>query len=144
MKNWKKFLTILAVVLIAMSAYGLYMYQKEPDDIRRQQAMETIAASDLVDQFNKDESVANQRYLDQVIKVKGEISDISVDEAGRTTVFLKTNDPLATVTCSFYDDESAAVKGKSRGETVSIKGKCTGKLIDVVLNKCSLEENPTK
>jgi hypothetical protein len=45
---------------------------------------------------------------------------------------------MAAITCSFYNEEMAAVKKLTTGAEVVIKGKCTGKLMDVVLNNCSI------
>jgi hypothetical protein len=45
---------------------------------------------------------------------------------------------MAAVTCSFYSEEAGNIKKINPGDEVTVKGKCTGKLMDVVLNKCSL------
>ena len=89
--------------------------------------------------FNSDEAAANLKYLDKVIAVKGIIADIKIDSStGQASVILDSGDPLSAVTCSFYNDEIGAVQKLSMGTEVVIKGKCTGKLMDVVLNNCSI------
>jgi hypothetical protein len=71
--------------------------------------------------------------------VAGTVTGIQTDSSGQATVSLQTNDLLAAVTCSFYQDD-AGVKKIKAGSAVRIKGVCTGMLTDVVLNKCSLAE----
>ena len=95
----------------------------------------------LLADFNKDETAANLKYLDKVIAVKGKIKEIKIEPAtGQATVVLDSGDPMVAVTCSFYNEEVASVKKLTEGAEITIKGKCTGKLMDVVLNKCSIEK----
>jgi RecG-like helicase len=139
MKNWKKILLALFVLGAAGAGYGYYMYNKKPADIRTITANFELTAAALVADYNKDENAANLKYLDKVIDVKGKVAEVKVDNAtGQATVILDSGDPMAAVTCSFYNDEAASVKSIAQGAEVVIKGKCTGKLMDVVLNKCSI------
>ena len=139
MKKWKKTVTIIVALIVLAAAYGAYLYNKKPADVRKLDAQVAISAPKLVEAFNKDETAANKLYLDKIIAVKGSISDIKTDSATKqSTVFLDSGDPLAAVNCSFYEEESAAVQALQKGQQVTIKGQCTGKLLDVVLNKCSI------
>jgi RecG-like helicase len=141
MKQWKKILTALLVIALAAVAYGYYLYNKKPADVRKQSADYELTAEALLADYNKDETAANLKYLDKVIAVKGKVAEVKLDTASRqATVILDTGDPMAAVTCSFYEEETAAVRLLSPGTQVIIKGKCTGKLMDVVLNKCSIEK----
>ena len=80
-----------------------------------------------------------------MIAVKGKVSDVKLEPStGQATVILDSGDPLAAVTCSFYDDEAKMLKKIKQGEAITVKGKCTGKLMDVVLNKCSIQINKNK
>lgn len=138
MKKWMKFLLGLLLLGVAGAGYGYYLYNKKPADIRKETARFELTAAVLVADYSKDETAADKKYLDKVIAVKGAVSDIKTDTSGQATVFLDSGDPMAAVTCSFYADEAPSVKALQKGSTVIIKGKCTGKLMDVVLNKCSL------
>jgi RecG-like helicase len=139
MKNWKKILLALFVIGLVGAGYGYYMYNKKPADVRTITANFELTAAALVADYNKDEAAANLKYLDKVIDVKGKITEIKLDSAsGQSTVILDSGDPMAAVTCSFYNEEAASVKTLTQGAEVVIKGKCTGKLMDVVLNKCSI------
>ena len=139
MKTWKKILLALVVLGFAAAGYGFYLYNKKPADVRTITANFQMTAAALVADYNKDETAANLKYLDKVIDVKGKISEIKLDPTTeQSTVILESGDPMAAVTCSFYNEESAAVKTLEKGAEVVIKGNCTGKLMDVVLNKCSI------
>ena len=141
MKKWKKILLGLLLVAIAAAGYGFYLYNKKPADVRTLTANYQLTAEALLADFNKDETAANTKYLDKVIAVSGKVTEVKLDTAtGQATVILDSGDPMAAVTCSFYNDEAAAVKQLKQGDAIVIKGNCTGKLMDVVLNKCSIEQ----
>lgn len=141
MKKWKKIVVVMLLVAVAAAGYGFYLYHKKPADVRTLKADYELPAATLVADFNKNETDANHKYLDKVLAVKGKISEIKIDPAtGQATVTLDTGDPMAAVTCSFYNEEAASVKKLVQGAEVVVKGKCTGKLMDVVLNKCSIEQ----
>ncbi len=141
MKKWKKILLGILLVAIAAAGYGFYMYNKKPADVRTLTANYELTAAALLADFNKDETEANTKYLDKVIAVSGKVTEIKLEPAtGQATVTLDSGDPMAAITCSFYNNETASVKNLKQGDAVVIKGKCTGKLMDVVLNKCSIEK----
>ncbi len=140
MKKLKKILGVLVIMVLVATGFGFYLYTKKPADVRTLTSNYQLTATTLVAAFNADEKLANVKYLDQVIDVKGIVTDIKIDSAKQATIFLDGGDPLAAVTCSFYNEEAAAVKTIKPGEEVIIKGKCTGKLMDVVLNKCSIQK----
>lgn len=141
MKQWKKILLVLLVLVIAVTGYGIYLYNKKPADVRKLPANYELTAMALAEEFNKNETSANLKYLDKVIAVKGKITEVKLEPAtGQATVVLDSGDPMAAITCSFYDDEVNVVNKLNPGSEVIIKGRCTGKLMDVVLNKCSVEK----
>ena len=139
MPTWKKILIEFSLIAFLGAAGGYYLYNKKPADVRRLQPDLSVTANSLIVAFNSDEVAANLKYLDKVIAVKGIIADIKIDSStGQASVILDSGDPLSAVTCSFYNDEIGAVQKLSMGTEVVIKGKCTGKLMDVVLNNCSI------
>lgn len=138
MKKIKMYLLALAALGLACAGYGFYLYKKKPADIRKEAAVYEVSAAGLLAEFNSDEPAANKKYIDRVIAVKGKVTDIKTDATGQATVFLDSGDLMSAITCSFYQEETPAAKALRPGEEVTIKGKCTGKLMDVVLNKCSI------
>ena len=139
MITWKKILIGVSLITFLGAAGGYYLYNKKPVDVRTLQPDLSVTANSLIVAFNSDEAAANVKYLDKVIAVKGIIADIKIDSStGQASVILDSGDPMSAVTCSFYNDEIGVVQKLSKGTEVVIKGKCTGKLMDVVLNNCSI------
>lgn len=138
MKKWKKFLLAVLVIAVASATYGYYLIHKKPADVRRLSAKYELTSTILVNEFIESEAAANKKYLDKVVSVKGNVADIKVGPAGQVTIFLESDNPLSSVTCSFYDDEAKSVRTIQKGDEIIVKGICTGILMDVVLNKCSI------
>lgn len=131
----KRIIYIILLLVLAGVAYGLYLFYKKPADAREMSPDYEMTAADLVRAFTDHEDDANKKYVDKVMVVSGKVSQVDMPTV---TVFLDAGDPMAAVTCSFYADESSSLTSLKPGDAVSIKGKCTGKLADVVLNNCSL------
>lgn len=141
MKKWKLITLLVLMAGIAGAGYVFYLYKKKPADIRKSAADYNVTAVALMKEFNQNETSANSKYMSKVIAVKGSIQDLKIDPStGHATVILNTGDPIAAITCSFYDTEAADLKNLKSGAVVIVKGQYTGKLMDVVLNKCSIEK----
>ena len=66
------------------------------------------------------------------------LDDIAT-EGEIVSLTLKSPDEISGVICSF-DKTALPEKLPEIGDTIKIKGMCSGYLLDVVLNKCSLVE----
>jgi Cu/Ag efflux protein CusF len=131
----KKILVIVLLVIVAAGLYGLYLYQKKPLDTHQHVADYELSAIDLTREFNADEARASSKFADKIVSVTGVAKEV---ERKSLTVFLKGSDQLTMVSCSFYVADSSQLAGIHEGDIISVKGKCTGKLSDVVLNNCTL------
>ena len=88
-----------------------------------------ITAAALVKAYQENESNANTLYLDKTIEIKGEIVETKSDQAGNTTLTLKSDDAFASIFCTLKKVHLSL----KVGQTVTVKGICTGFLSDVVL-----------
>jgi hypothetical protein len=136
----KKYIVLLILIaLAAASAVTVwkYTFRKAESSVVSKKADVEIAASDLLNAFETDENQANTLYLDKIVLVTGKIETVSEDSIG-LSVYLKESDSVSGILCSF---EKGSVEPSSlqSGNIVRIKGICTGYLMDVVMNKCSLE-----
>ena len=84
-----------------------------------------------LDSFSNNEEAANASFLNKAIEVTGTVSNVKKNQAGETVVYLKSNDPVFGVNCTFKQDPGAVQKGN----TITFKGVCTGYLSDVILNE---------
>ena len=68
-----------------------------------------------------------------MIEVTGAVAGINTNQEGKTIVQLQSNDALFGVNCTMEKET-----GIKQGETVTIKGVCSGFTTDVILIRCYL------
>ena len=128
-------------IIIVFSALGvsaaIYMYQKPPEKVVSSRADFTVDATELFAEFDKSEAQANQKYLNKIVTVKGTVADVSAVDSLGVNLILATGNPLFGISCQL--PSGVPGNGIKDGEQVTVTGLCTGKLMDVVLVKCRLE-----
>ncbi|MCB0635004.1 MAG: hypothetical protein KDC54_00220 [Lewinella sp.] len=136
-----KYLKYLLLLAVIGAAVGYYMWNKPHRNMERAAADVTIPTAELFTAFDADEQAANAEYLDKVIQVTGEVRNSSRDEDGHVKVTLDSGDAMFGVICELDEHSEHPRTEFTPGETVTMKGLCTGKLMDVVLVRC-VEVNP--
>jgi len=130
-------LALVFIGIIFGTFVYLYTFRKADLSVTSQKADIEIKAYDLLQKFTDNEELANKAYLDKIIAVTGVIDKITEDSTS-VSIYLKNPEDMSGVMCGF--NKSTIDKSSLKvGETALIKGICTGYLMDVVLNKCSIE-----
>ncbi len=126
---------IIAVIIIFIT---IKVFQPASKSVRKEKPDFQFTVPDLVNEFESDEEAANSLYLDKIIQVNGTIENIADDE---TSIILTLRDPeaISGVLCSF-DKSITSVNKFTLGSDITVKGICTGYLLDVVLIKCIVVE----
>ncbi|MBK8700792.1 MAG: hypothetical protein IPN29_15115 [Saprospiraceae bacterium] len=126
----KKIIYIVIILGILGAGFGYYHYNRPVSSLSGSSADISLTPNDLLTAFESNETEANGKYLDKVIQVSGQVSKVEVS-AGKTSVYLKTSNEMSSVICEMEDGFDPAMA--STGTNITIKGKCTGYLMDVVL-----------
>jgi hypothetical protein len=130
-------LLILVVILgVVGGLIGLYMYNKKSPDLSKVKADFTFSVTELVNEFNQDENAASAKYIDKIVEVTGPISSIEVTSDTTMNVTLADEGQMSGINCSFHDIVNPASVGINKGETITVRGICSGMLMDVLLNDC--------
>ena len=125
----------LALGVIAFSI-ATYNYFKPHENIRKASPDYRVEATQLLKAFETDEISANDQYLGKIIEVAGTVASAATDENGLTTVTLASDNPFGGVICEMDALSQHSRKEFNPGESITMKGKCTGYLMDVVLVRC--------
>lgn len=99
-----------------------------------------ITADELFNAFEKDKAGATRKYADKVLAVRGMVRQMTKDDKGRYTMYLSTPDLFKSVSCSMdsiYLQNPLPVKP---GDSITIKGVCSGAILDIVLIRCVPEK----
>ncbi len=129
--SWLK-LGVAFFGLLFLSFTGIwYFIFYRPTHYERNIAAEksiALSSDSLVTAYETNEHRCDSLFLNKALEVTGEVAEIRQDQAGKSIVILKSNDPMSNVSCT--------MKGKTSlkpGEKVTLKGICTGYLMNVVL-----------
>jgi tRNA_anti-like len=132
-----KYVKILFVIAGLGIITGFYFYNKPVKSTKSKNADVVIRSEDLFNEFSNDENAANNKYLDKIISISGEVTNIA-NEDGLSIVTLKTNSDMFGVICKIEQNEDK-VKTIKAGDKIKVKGACTGMLMDVVMVRCVIE-----
>lgn len=125
-KPWLKKIFLIILVLVVVGGIGIYLiFTEKFEDTRKQEAVYTIAANDLIKEFQQNDSAANKKYAEKIILVNGKIAET---EAADTTVNIKMVDTLtgSYIIFAFQQQHLNDAKQLKEGDIVSIKGSCSG------------------
>lgn len=124
---------IPVLVLIAF-AYAWNLYHKPHASAAGVTAAVTIDADSLYHQYQQDEHSADAKYMGKVIEVSGKLSE--VQHSGNAEIWILNTQPSGGgINCQLFAGEKPEATPKV-GDAVTIKGRCTGFLMDVNLADC--------
>lgn len=134
----KKKIIIAILIIGIIGVFVAYkMYNKPHINVADSKSDLTLTADKIINDFSSDESKANTLYLEKIIEVSSEISELNV-EKGKGIITLKTKDDFGSVLCHLSDESTKKMGSLKVGQTISVKGICTGYLLDVILVKCEI------
>lgn len=131
---------IIAIALIAAIAFGIYYYVFVYSSQHRRQVQSeigiVITSDSLVAKYQADEKLANSLYLNKAVVVTGNLLSIDKNQEGKTTLVIGRSDSFSNVSVTMI---STAPIAQKVGESITIKGLCTGALSDVVITDGEVE-----
>ena len=138
MSTKNKIIIVIALITaIAFSAY-YYIFIYSSNNHRQVQSETAIAitSDSLVAKYQADEKLANSLYLNKAVAVTGNLLSIDKNQEGKTTLVLGRADSFSNVSVTMI---STAPITQKVGESITIKGLCTGALSDVVITDAAVE-----
>ncbi len=135
---WIALFAVFFIVLTVIGV-GLYYYNLKPKDLEKVRPDFVMTSVELQKLFEEDESGASARFINKIIEVSGEIISVKPVENSSFNVALKTGNELSSVICTFPEG-SPAINLK-QGSRITIRGECSGYLMDVLLNNCTVHKS---
>ena len=128
----KRLIYFLLLAFIAVAGIFWYLYTKKFPDTRDSKADFTVNAIAFIREFEKDNDKANKKYTEKIVSVSGRIAAI---EQVDTTANIKFTDPVSGsyIIFSFQDQHLNETKGVKAGDSVTIKGSCSGGIFSEIL-----------
>jgi hypothetical protein len=137
MKTYIK-IALFIVTFIALSGIlaALYFYNLKHTDMAKAKPDFVITASVLQKAFEDDETAASTRYINKILEVTGTIASVNPAENNILSISLVTGSGISSVICTF---PAIADPSKfSTGHKITLRGECSGFLMDVLLNNCAV------
>ena len=132
-QGWLKRILIAGILLIMLGSVMVwYILNDKFKNTANIEAAYAVNALDFIKEFEKDDSLANLKYAEKIILVSGVISEV---EPADTTVNVKMANPEtgSYIIFAFQKEDQAEAKKVTPGDTVSIKGSCSGGVYSTIL-----------
>ena len=125
-RSWLKWLLILGGIGIVTAAIFIwYIFTVTFSDTAGLKPDYEKKAMDLLSEFQQNDSLANHKYAEKIITVRGIVSAI---ESADTTINIKMADTTsgAYIIFAFQQQHLAEAKKIKEGDSIAIKGSCSG------------------
>ncbi len=113
------------IILLLAVAWIWYVFNEKYADTTQITPAFSVTALDLIHEFEKNDSLANKKYVEKIMLVSGEVSEV---EGVDSTVNIKMADSTSGsyVIFAFQPQDKALAEKIKSGDKVSIKGSCSG------------------
>jgi len=127
---------IYAIAVVAITALGGYYYvfvysKTHHRNVQSEKGI-VIQADSLSAAYQADEKNANALYLNKAVEISGTIVSIDKNQEGKITLIIGRADSFSNVSVTLISTTPISQK---IGETITIKGVCTGALSDVIVTE---------
>lgn len=146
-KKWWFWVIIVLVVIIGVGGTGKKDNNTKQTSSQETQKQEEILEVDykvLYQEYQDNAINADSKYRDKILKLTGAVDNINREIAGNPYITFKVGDKnsFKDVRITFKKSEEEKVANLKKGQTVTIKGKCSGQLATgtVSLNDCEIIE----
>ncbi len=121
---------LIGTLLFAVVTCGvIYFIFNKPHRDPASEISIQISSEELFKSYETNEAEANMLYLDKVLEVSGKIIEITSNQDHVPIIVLETENTFFGVRCTMQNSPLKEVKG----ETITIRGICTGYLSDVII-----------
>ena len=131
-------LAVVFIIAVGGILAALYLYNLKPKDLQKVKPDFIITSTALQKAFEEDEKGSSAKYINKIIEVSGEIESVKPGEKNTFSITLKTGSDYSSVICTFpVIPETTILK---TGNRITLRGECSGFLMDVLLNNCATIE----
>ncbi len=129
----------IGIVVLCLAGLGIYKITRPHQSVAGVEAAATTTADNLYMEFEHGEDKATAKWVGKVIEITGKIS--AVTEAENFISITLASAGQGGINCSFSRKELTSTDKFKKGDIVTIKGKCSGFLMDVNMVDCVIKNN---
>lgn len=130
---------VATFLVLAVASTDEKQKEKEVAETEATTPAITVSPDQLYADYEANEVAADLKYKDKVLIVTGTVNDIAKDITDEIYVTINTGEMFGSIQCFFATSHTNEAAGLKKGQTITIKGKCEGKMMNVLLRGCSLQ-----
>lgn len=140
-KNKKYIKQVCSIIVVAVFSF-LAIASTEEEDLSEKIPDIRISASQLHRDYQANEVRADTMYKGKILEITGVVESIGKDFLDTIYVELSVGDEYSftSIQCFFADSHTEAAANLNEGKRVTIKGRCEGLTMGVVIRGCSIVE----
>jgi tRNA_anti-like len=120
------------VIWIGFFSVSNYLEKEEFGDTGKVKADYSVSALDFIREFENDDSLANRKYMEKILTLSGKIS--AIEKPNDSTINVKFSDSTGSYAIFPFEGQSVSeVKKLKEGDSVSVKGSCSGVVYSEIL-----------
>lgn len=123
---------IAIAIMVFLFFFVILMHKPKGSSIK-------ITARELYAKYEANTIQADELYKDKLLEVFGVVESIGKDILGNPYVTLKTDNAIGSVQCMLADSEKSKASELSKGQSIVIEGKNSGKLMNIILRNCKIK-----
>lgn len=104
--------------------------------MRHAKADYRLSAAELYQAYMENERMADEKYLGKKLQITGEISEVENQNGQVLGLRFQTNDVLESIYAQLDAIDTDHRDDFKKGDIVTLNCICTGKLMDIELNRC--------
>jgi hypothetical protein len=132
----KSVIILVLAVIVTGAGIGLKMFFKPHADISKLNTEFKLDASNLIGEFEQDETAATTKYSEKVLEITGKLAAKSKLENGTDLLILE--DEMQGISCQLDSVWAASnpsiIQALEPGNTVVVKGVCKGYLMEIKIS----------
>jgi tRNA_anti-like len=126
MKPIVKWIFIGGVILaLIASVAAWFIFNDKFDDTTIAKSNFSVDATSFIKEFEANDSLANKKYVEQIIEVKGNVAEIEEMDSLVNVKMIDTTKE-SYIIFAFQQEQMPAAKNLKEGDLVTIKGSCSG------------------
>lgn len=137
-------LIIVGSLLLVGAGVVWYLFSRTHKDTADTRTEIRTDAQSLIAAFKSNLEEANLKYAEKIMEVSGRVSEI---EKADTVYNIKMSDPAgAYIIFSFQQDDAQEVERLKPGDSIQVKGSCSGgayssilQTVYIAFNRCIIE-----
>ena len=124
-KQKKVIITSILILVVTAALSVWYVFTVKFNDIKDEKVVYNVKALNLIKEFKNNDSMANKKYAEKVMTVTGLVTEV---ESADSSINIKLGDTLtgSYVIFAFQQQHINEVKNIKKGDSISIKGSCSG------------------